>query len=93
MFSKVATHENFLVNLAEDMFINFRERGGLERERERCVREALIGCLLYAPKLRIEPSTLLYDLTGMESPNFWRTGQCSSQRSHVARSALTLLIV
>ena len=62
------------------MRIDLKDREGEKGRRER-MGETLIGCLLYAPWLEIEPTT------------FQCAGQCSHQLSRLARAALQLLIV
>ena len=55
-----------------------RERGrGKRRERDQCVRETSIICLLYVPQSGIEPAA------------FWCTGPCSNQLRHTGQGSLS----
>ena len=52
------------LSLPKDIFHRFLERKGeKKREKHQCEREALIGCLPYAPRPEIKPQTQLCGLT------------------------------
>ena len=81
----------FFLPLSEDVFIDFeRER---EREKHRCERETLIGCLLIArmlPDWGLDLQAGCVPRLGIPPGTFWCVGQCSNQLSHLARAPTRL---